>query len=217
MGRVKEAKNGLKRIWNYLKKDTWDSWLVSLVLLYVGIKFVFFPILAFATGSPMPLMVVESCSMYHGDNFNNWWNDSKGWYLGNGIDKEAFKEFAYKNGLNKGDIVFVWGRGDYNLGDVIIFSQNKESTRITPTIHREISESPIATKGDNNQAKLTIGNNIYHLDETNIAEERVLGKAVLRIPFAGWFKLIFFEPFRPASERGFCRENQKLNIVSISS
>ena len=196
--------NYFKRIWKFLKEDTWQSWLVSLVLIVVIIKFIFFPFLSFVTGSPLPLVVIESCSLYHETSFDSWWEKNGEWYGSKEISKSEFEDFQYKNGLNKGDIILVWGYSDYNLGDIIIFEPGEEALARYPIIHRLISLDPLGTKGDHNPGQLTSGSPLL-IDETNIPEENVLGKAVFRIPLAGWIKLVFFEFGRPSSERGFCR------------
>ncbi len=197
--------NKLKQFWKFLQKDTWQSWLVSLVLIIIFIKFVFFPILSLITSSPLPLVVVESCSMYHEADFGSWWESNKEWYKSKDIIEEQFQEFPFKNGLNKGDIIFVWGRTDYKIGDIIIFMPNKESLAGNPLIHRIVETSPIGTKGDHNSGQLTLNNNVLKTDETSIPQEKILGKSAIKIPAVGWLKLIFYEPFREPERRGFCR------------
>jgi len=129
------------------------------------------------------------------------------WYEPRDITRSEFLSFPFKNGLNKGDIIFVWGRGNYNIGDVIIFEPNPESTAKHPIIHRIISENPTGTKGDHNKGQLTLSDlsNPQNIDETNIPKERIIGKATFKIPLLGWIKLIFFEPFRSPSTRGLCK------------
>ena len=185
--------NYIKKFWKYLKKDTWDSWFVSLILLILIIKFVFFPVLGLITQTSLPIVIVESCSMYHESSFDDWWSKNQAWYESQNINKSKFESFSFKNGLNKGDIIFILGKKEYKIGDIIIFTAGTKY----PIIHRGIAESPISTKGDHNTAQL-----IY---DKNIKEKAILGKSVAKIPLAGWLKLIFFEPFRPARERGFCQ------------
>lgn len=200
--RLKEVS---KKVWRYLNKDSWDSWLVSLVLIAIVIKFIFFPTLALVTGSPLPLVVVESCSMYHESNFEEWWSKNANWYETRNITKEEFLDFQYKNGINKGDIFLVIGKRSYSEGDIIIFKPNTNSTSPNPLIHRLIQTSPYGTKGDHNSDQLTGNNNNLKTDERSILDENVLGKVFLRIPFVGWAKLIFFEPLRQSQDKGFCK------------
>src|SRR3989344_6864517 len=195
-------KDSLRKFWNFLKEDSWQSWIVSLVLLIILIKFVLFPTLSFITSSPLPLVVVESCSMYHKSSFDDWWVNNFEWYENHNISNFQLKSFSFKNGLNKGDIIFVWGRSSYNLGNIIIFTPNSDSSAHHPIIHRLISTTPLETKGDHNSAQLTPNNNRQKIDETSIQKENIIGKAVFKIPILGWIKLIFFEPFRPADQRG---------------
>lgn len=184
----------LRRFWRFLKADTWQSWLVSLLLMYLVIRFVLFPTLSFAFLTPLPLVVVESCSMYHEQPFEGWWSQNELWYgTEHNVSRADFEGFPFKRGLNKGDIVLVSGRGGYELGDIIIF----RSSYTYPLIHRIVRLDPLATKGDHNSAHLP--------DELDIPSEAVLGKAVARVPGLGWLKLIFFEGFKSPENRGFCR------------
>tara|TARA_Y100000310_G_scaffold271853_1_gene286534 strand:+ start:1550 stop:2110 length:561 start_codon:yes stop_codon:yes gene_type:complete len=184
--------NSLKRFWCFLKKDTWQSWLVSLVLIIILIRFIFFPLLSVVTGSPLPLVVVESCSMYHESDLESWWEKNSAFYLSKNITKEQFTSFSLKNGLNKGDIVFIWGHSTPKLGDIIVFHGNHEH----PLIHRVVQLYPTSTKGDHNSGQLS--------SEVNIPEEYIIGKSVFKIPLLGWVKLIFFEPFQSPGKRGLC-------------
>ncbi|MFA5019579.1 MAG: signal peptidase I [Candidatus Pacearchaeota archaeon] len=199
---VKDILSKGKKFWNFLwHNDSWLSWIVFLIIVFVLIKFIIFPALSFATGSSLPIVIVESCSMYHDGNFENWWEKNREWYEEKGIEKENFEEFNLKNGFNKGDIFFIRGVKEekLKLGDTIIFVANGTAK---PVIHRIIDFNPIQTKGDNNN----INGNEQFAFEKNINPNSIIGKAtVVRIPYIGWAKLIFFEPFRSQNERGFCK------------
>ncbi len=188
-----EKINLLVRVWRFLKEDTWQSWFVSLVLAFIFIKLIFFPFLSWAFATNLPLVVVESCSMYHPDDFDSWWERNEAWYKSQGISREEFEEFSFKNGLNKGDIVLVSGRGNYSQGDILIFNSQYKY----PLIHRLIRIDPYDTKGDNNFGQLP--------GETDIQRDQFVGKSIGRVPGLGWIKLIFFEGSKPREQRGFCR------------
>ena len=185
--------NYIKRLWNFLKEDSWQSWIVSLILIIIFIKLILFPSLSLVTGTSLPLVIVESCSMYHESSFDDWWNSNSEWYESKGISKEDFEKYTLKNGLNKGDIVLVLGNSEYKKGDIIIYNGGRQY----PIIHRIISENPIETKGDHNQGQLPV--------EQNIPKQYIIGKAKARIPLLGWVKLIFFESFKPQDQRGLCK------------
>jgi signal peptidase I len=198
-----------KKFWFLLwKDDSWKGWIFSIIVLFLFIKFIFFPGLSLITGTQLPLAIVESCSMYHQGNligsFDNWWTRHETKYTELNITKEEFQDYIFKKGFNKGDILFIVGvkLENIRIGDVIIFNGG----RANPLIHRviEIKQENnsyfFSTIGDNNNGQLII--------EKDIAQTKIIGKAVFKLaPYLGWGKLIFFEPGRDSSERGFCHEN----------
>lgn len=190
-GKVKEG-NFLKRFWNFLKEDSWQSMIVSLILAFVIIKWVFFPVLSLFTGSGMPLVIVESCSMHHSRSLSTILNDS--YYDEFNIDSSYASKFPFKNGLEKGDIIFVVNAKNAKLGDIIIFNAGQQY----PIIHRIVAlDGSVTTKGDNNPGLLPV--------ERNVSKDKLVGKALFRIPYLGWVKLIFYEPFKLTDARGLCK------------
>ena len=198
-----------KKFWFLLwKDDSWKGWIFSIAFLFIFIKFIFFPILSLVTGTSLPLAIVESCSMYHQgnlfSNFDEWWQRHETKYEEFNIDKGEFQDFIFRKGFNKGDILFIIGTKPekIKIGDVIIFDGGRQN----PLIHRviEIKQEnngySFSTIGDNNNGQLIV--------EKDIVQTKIIGKAVLKLaPYVGWGKLIFFEPARDPSERGFCGEN----------
>ncbi len=197
----------VKRFYKFLQEDSWQSWIVSLALIIIFIKLIFFPGLSLLTQSSLPLVVVESCSMYHQtSNIENWWNSNGPWYKDKNISEEQFTDFPFKNGLNKGDIILLTNYNKPKIGDIIIFQPNSGSTAKNPIIHRVVSSTDnYETKGDNNPFQFNGANNNQNLSEININQNQILGKSSIRIPLIGWLKLIFFEPSRSASQKGLCR------------
>ena len=215
-----KIKNYWKKFWFLLwKDDSPKGWIFSIIFLFIFIKFIFFPGLSLVTGTSLPLAIVESCSMYHEgnllSNYDDWWETHKTKY--SEIEQNEFKNFKFKNGFNKGDILFIIGTKPEKLkiGDTIIFSSG---TKQTPIIHRIIKikktnqEYIFSTIGDNNQRSFSIDMSTYEnpsrIDEINIKENQIIGKAVFKLaPYAGWGKLIFFEFKQPESNKGFCEGN----------
>lgn len=182
-------------LWN---SDSIWSWIISLILAFIIVRFIFFPLLSLAFAASLPLVVVESGSMHHPGNFignslglqgsfETWWQQSGAWYEGRNITKQEAKSWPLRTGLEKGDIVVVMGYGKPKIGDIIVFEANQAH----PVIHRVINKSVIngktvySTKGDNNPDQL--------YSEKQISEEAIIGKAVIRIPKLGWLKLVFVE------------------------
>jgi hypothetical protein len=188
-----QIKEVLRRFWKFLNEDSWQSWLVSLILIILFIKLILFPGLSYLTKSSLPLVVVESCSMYHESNFDSWWDKNAAWYESKNITKEQFQNFPFKSGLNKGDIILVIGKEKYETGNIIIFNANSQY----PLIHRVVTQDPMGTKGDHNMDQIPTM-------EKDISKDKIIGKSYFRIPFLGWIKLIFFEFKKPQNERGFC-------------
>lgn len=197
-------KSFFKRFIDFLKEDSFPSLIVSLIIAFLLIKYVFFPVLSFLTGSSLPLVIVESCSMYHKERGFNLIFSKSDIYSKNGIDIKDTKKWDFQDGFSKGDIIFVVSAKNAKVGDVIIFDGSARN----PIIHRVVSireENGIkiySTKGDNNEGQLKPPRD--KTDETNIPESKVIGKALFRVPLLGWVKLIFFEPFRDPRYRGLC-------------
>ena len=214
---INKIKENVKKAWNWVwnSNSVW-SWLVALLIIFIVVKFIFFPTLSLIMGTSLPLAGVESSSMDHqivkdqGDsltlcgntytkenkeyvNFNKYWEVCGTWYENQNLTKETFSEFPLKNGFKKGDVIIVYGRFTPELGDIIIFKPNPQSTAPRPIIHRIIKineDGSYQTKGDHNEIQLT-GSNRYGTDETKITQEQVVGKAVIKIPFLAWPKIWF--------------------------
>lgn len=209
MEKTNKFKEFWKKFWYLLWKDnSLKGWIFSIVFLFVFIKFIFFPTLSLLTGTSLPLAIVDSCSMYHKGNlfsdFDSWWTTHEWKYTPYNITNETFDEFRLEEGFNKGDILFMMRATPEKLkvGDVIIFEAGQKN----PIIHRIMKiekredEYFFSTMGDNNNGQLSV--------EEEISQDKLIGKAIFRLaPYVGWGKLVFYENSRPASERGFCKEN----------
>ncbi|MFH1500544.1 MAG: hypothetical protein ABIE22_01210 [archaeon] len=187
----KQEKNPFKKFWNFVwYEDSLASWIVSLILAFIIVKFIFFPLLSLTFNTSLPLVVVESCSMYHEGNFNSWLEENSEWYVDFGLSEEQIQGWHFKNGLNKGDIILVHGWGKLNLGEIIIFNGGQSH----PIIHRVISGETdsnhiyYSTKGDNNPGQLTV--------EEKIPGAEIVGRALIRVPYIGWIKLFFVDILR---------------------
>jgi len=187
----------------FLKKDSWPSFAVTLILAFVIIKFIFFPGLSLITGTSLPLVIVESCSMYHSEGLEEVLDNNV--YDKWGIDLASAVNWDFKRGMSKGDVIFVVGTKNIEVGDVIIFT-SRGSSQPYPIIHRVVTAGDTySTKGDHNTAQLTASNNRHKTDETNISEDEIIGKALFKVPFVGWAKLIFFEGKQPSDNKGLCQ------------
>ena len=112
----------LKKIWQFIWHDDsiW-SWLVSAILAFLIVKFLFLPGLGLALGTSHPIVAVVSGSMEHKTvgadgaygacgvfitekkklSFDEFWNMCGAWYQEQvSITKEQFSQYNFKNGFN---------------------------------------------------------------------------------------------------------------------
>ena len=195
----------LKKAWHFIWEDNsvW-SWIANIALAFILIKFIVYPGLGFALQTSHPVVAVVSESMEHNGNFDEWWemaNERRPvgnavvdkWYTANGIEKEEFAEFPFKNGFNKGDIIVLKGKKPENIdvGDIIVFWSAKRD----PIIHRVVKKWQeneayyFQTKGDNNPLPIKSAS----LDETRVSQAQVVGNAIFKIPLLGYIKIWFVE------------------------
>ncbi len=186
--------NYLKKIWYFIWEDnSLLSWLANIVIAFVLIKYIIFPVLGLILGSTYPVVAVVSTSMEHRGSFDSWWyaeafcdNEKctqSMLYSRFNITKQDFAGFKYKDGLNKGDVIFLISVKGLKKGDVAVFFSGDGK----PIIHRVVSLNPLQTKGDNNKAQIMTS----VLNEKEVNPEYLIGKAGLRIPAIGYIKIWF--------------------------
>ncbi len=194
----------LIKFWDFVwNDDSWLSWIVNIVLAFILIKFIVYPFLGLVFATDFPVVAVISGSMEHDGTFNEWWNSEaicgvnqctqKEYYSAFGIDKNSFLDFSYSNGFNTGDIMILYGTETKNLkvGDILVFKTNRPD----PIIHRIISVENqgdkvlFQTKGDHNVKSIKN----RELDEVEISENQIIGKAIFRVPYLGYVKILFVE------------------------
>ena len=195
----------LKQFWDYVWNGTSVlSWILAVFFTFIFVRFIIYPLAGLLLGTSLPLVAVISGSMQQGGDFDDWWNSSAvceqrtactqaQWYAEKNISKEEFSVYTLPRGFNKGDLILLHGKKPdrIRLGDVLVFSAQTPY----PVIHRVVSISTnttnnstryvFETKGDANWYQITS----YHLDETNIYQEQILGLAYARIPYLGYLKL----------------------------
>jgi signal peptidase I len=194
MQRPKPQHSFWQKTWQFLwYEDSVASWVVSILLAFLLIKFIVYPGLGLVMGTQYPIVAVVSDSMEHPGGFDTWWATQEDLYLQYGITKEEFSDYWLKHGFNKGDIIVLVGKdpGKIERGEIIVFWGGKEY----PIIHRVVAVRAnddgtpyFETKGDHNRGQII---NPPYLDERHVPADQLLGKAVLRIPYLGWVKIGF--------------------------
>ncbi|MBT3408837.1 signal peptidase I [Candidatus Woesearchaeota archaeon] len=199
----------LKQFYRYIVYDeSLTSLVLSTVISLLFIIFIFYPLLGWSLNSNFPIVAIQSGSMHHEGSFENWWGSKADcsntfckqseYYTNINITKNDFLNYDYSNGFNKGDVMVIMGKDNYQIGDVIVFQTNDP----TPIIHRVIKKKIVnnntiyQTKGDFNEKSIFLQTRFYTLiDEFNINEKNIYGKAVFRIPYLGWIKIIAWQIF----------------------
>lgn len=218
----KKPETTLGRIWHFIwHEDSWESWLVNIVLAFVLIKFIVYPGLGIILGTSHPIVAVISGSMYHGledkggyyeicgkaydekefrANYDDWWDNCGQWYEENiDVTKSDFRDFPMSNGFAKGDIIVLrrYTEENTDIGDIIVFEKTISlggNNLDYPVIHRVVGYEEkdgniyYTTKGDHNRQSGDI--------DMYIAPEKIIGKAYFKIPYAGYFKILFVDLLR---------------------
>jgi len=196
----KSIKRGWKKVWYFIwEDDSWASWFVNIILAFVLIKWIVYPVLGLLLATSHPIVAVVSSSMEHDEgSFDAWWQSkaicSDGYsctqaeyYTSLGITKDEFEEFTFRNGFNRGDIMLLYRTKPEKVepGDVIVFLANRPD----PVIHRVVQTGQddgtyiFKTKGDNNM------DSFYF--ESYIPDDHYIGRAVFRVPYLGYIKIGF--------------------------
>jgi len=178
----------IKKIWHFIWEENSPlSWAVNVVLAFLIIKFLVYPGLGLVLETSNPVVAVVSGSMEHNTNLEEWWNDNGEYYERLNITENEFSMFMLHNGFNVGDLIILKGGppSELNLGDIIVFGSNGKE----PVIHRIISTTEVdgtyifSTKGDNNNKQIDT--------EIEIHQDRIIGKAAVRVPLLGYVKILF--------------------------
>ena len=218
-----EPKSWWGKAWHFIwHDDSLASWLVNIVLAFILIKFVLYPLLSLVLGTSLPLVAVVSQSMDHGyvrdcsgyydlcgrtidrdahTDFSSYWGVCGDWYAQRNISRDEFSSFPLKRGFSKGDIILLHGKDPSRIevGDVIVFSSRAQLPRKPyPIIHRVVAVHEtdrgivFETKGDHNSEQITPRIDPL-LDETSVGEDQVIGVAAARVPLLGWVKVGLME------------------------
>jgi len=192
MAKAKEYWGDLKKIYRFIMYDDsiW-SWILNIIIAFILVKFIIYPVLGFALGTSLPLVAVISGSMEHDHmTFDNWWEKNEELYKVYDIDKEEFSTYKFKNGFYKGDVIVLGRFGDSEVGDVLVY---KSYTHNYPIIHRVIyindEDNTFQFKGDNGETNKVP-------DSGMVEEDQLLGRALFKIPYVGWLKIAFTDLLR---------------------
>jgi len=221
----KEVKENslLKKYWKWLwESDSWWSYLVFLILVFVIIKFIFLPGLGLIFGTQLPLAIVESSSMDHN---SLEYCLKAGYYTQNGktytqctewskndyeICGRTFESSSYFNTDHYWQTCGAWYedknitkeqfekfkfKNGFRKGDIMIIF-GKRDIKIGDIIIFDAGRSnPIIHRVVSQSPLQTKGdhNSAQLSEEKSISDNQIVGTAMGRIPYLGWIKLFVVE------------------------
>lgn len=126
-------------------------------------------------------------------DMDEYWEICGAWYENNmDLTKEEFSEFKFKNGFNTGDIMILRSATPENteIGNVLVF-QSVGMNLDEPIIHRVVD-----IKDEGEWAAMTKGDHNAIADNGYVTQDRIVGKAIVRVPYLGYIKIWFVELIR---------------------
>lgn len=214
---VKNGWTKIKKGWHFIWNDDSPlSWLLAIVTAFVIVRFLVYPLLGLVLGTGFPIVAIVSGSMEHafqpvgsptpemcgvpGErgrvSFEVFWETCGNWYVEQGISKELFESFPFRRGMYKGDVIVLASPRPENIqiGDVIVFIQEQNPV-LEPIIHRVVGKNEIngtitfKTKGDHNRDSFVVDTPFKYLNEHEVREDQVVGRAIIRIPWIGYIRV----------------------------
>lgn len=156
----------------------WIKSLIEIAVIFIFVKFLIFPLAAYALGVETPVVAVVSGSMEHHYDIDTWWLERKPFYDKKNISEEQFWKFPFHNGFNTGSIMLLKNSKNISKGDIIVF----KSVSGEYIIHRIVQLSPLETKGDANYEQIPG-------TDTIINSNQIIGEAWINIPYLGYPKV----------------------------
>lgn len=217
---MRHKKTWWKRFWNFLwHEDSFASWIANIVLAFLLIKFVVYPVLSVLFGTSLPIVAVVSCSMEHDftdcgadvqktlcdskagtDNpDSDYWKHCGSFYEDHNITRKEFNTYPFEDGFNKGDVIFLKGEppSQIDVGDILIYRGDDE--RSYPIIHRVIekrqTENGETENGDfvfetkGDHNPAQINNS--QINEHDIRKDDIIGTGMFRVSYVGYLKIWF--------------------------
>ena len=219
----KEEGNMLKKFWNWLwNSDSWFSYVIFLILVFIIIKFIFLPGLGLIFGTSLPMAIVESSSMDHHSleyclKAEQYTKDGRlfvqctQWSIENyDICGKKFLESKYLNfdeywqtcgnwyenkSISKEQFSNFKFKNGFRKGDIIIIFGKKAINVGDVIIFDAGRNNPLIHRIISQSPLQTKGdhNNEQLTEEKSINSDQIVGVAVARIPYLGWLKLYFVE------------------------
>ncbi len=216
-----------QKAWKFFwHDDSFASWVANIVVAFIVIRYLLYPVLGIILGTSFPIVAVVSESMEHsispvciysesglcmeysntefqlcGQRFTQFHDSFENYW-------RICGSWYENNAITKEQFATFPFQGGFDKGDVIILWRAHkidvgdilvfQAHRAQPIIHRvvKIWEENGETFY---QTKGDHNSNSIStgLQEHRIHEDRVFGKGIIRIPYFGWVKILFVDLVRP--------------------
>jgi signal peptidase I len=213
--------NKFKKIWHFLwHEDSVMSWIVSIILAFLIVKFVIYPLIGIFLGTGFPIVAVVSESMEHratplcvdykdGACINESETAFKicgqtvdnGGFFTHNMYWETCGEWYEDNNISKKNFTEFSFKNGFNKGDIMVLvgSESKDINMGDVVVFDGDLNYPIIHRVVNKWVKsdsyylMTKGDNNEgsSSNELEISEDELIGKAVFRLPLLGWVKIMF--------------------------
>ena len=214
-----EERTTLGKVWHFIWEDNSAlSWLANIILAFVLIKFIVYPLLGLILGSPLPVVAVISESMMHSptpmcversfiDGTCLETNKQVREICGKRVmDKGKYSlqdywslcgEWYEEKGLTKEEFSQYPFPNGFDKGDVIVLrgARPKELAVGDVLVFDTGKAYPIIHRiVEKNQqgdriSFVTKGDHNAIADEGVVREKQIIGRAATRIPYIGWVKI----------------------------
>lgn len=175
-------KSRLKEFLRFLfVEESIKSYIAFFIFLILLFSFIFYFLLPYGFGI-VDVVAVVTPSMEHKNNVEE--NFYK-FFLAKNFTISEIKSFDFSDGISIGDVVIVKrvNLSEIKVGDVIVFkAQTTKIIHRVVEVQNENGNLYFTTKGDANPTSLNF--------EKNITSDRIIGKAVLKIPYLGYPRIL---------------------------
>jgi len=211
-----------KKTWHFIwESDSILSWIVNVILAFIIIKFIIYPVLGFAFQTDYPIVAVVSGSMEHKTphpciEYNKITNEciisdnnlysicGKNFETDQKADFDFFWDtcgewYSNKTSINKDAFSQFSFRDGFNTGDIMILrgsSSEKLKTGdvivyIFKTASYPIIHRIVSISNETNRYTFVTKGDHNNEADQPVDERQVIGKAILRVPYLGWIKIGF--------------------------
>jgi len=210
-----------KKFWNFLwHEDSLTSWIVSIIIAFILVKFIVYPLIGLALGTGFPIVAVVSESMEHRSSpvcldykGADCVNESNSEYTicGQTVEDEGLftlqmywdtcGDWYKENNISKKQFSDFPFENGFNKGDIMVLvgEEAKDINIGDVVVFDGGLNYPIIHRvvdewaEDEDYYLNTKGDNNEGSSsvEMEIGEERIYGKAVFRLPLLGWVKILF--------------------------